>query len=96
MVDTYAASVTLNFATGNNHSVVLTGNITIAASNLVNGGLCTVTVVQDATGGRTVSWSGTYAFGTVNNAASAGVGDTTMWVFFVYGGLLLAVLKNVF
>ena len=53
-----SGSVTLDFATGNNFTITLTGNITsLAVNNEVAGQTGVITFVQDGTGGRTVSLS---------------------------------------
>lgn len=53
----YAASVTLDLSANNHFAIALTGNITVAnPTNLVAGQEGTITLTQDATGGRTVAW----------------------------------------
>ena len=53
-----SGSVTLDFATGNNFTITMTGNITsLAVNNEVAGMTGVLTFVQDGTGGRTVSLS---------------------------------------
>lgn len=53
-----SGSVTLDFATGNNFTITMTGNITsLAVNNEVAGMTGVITFVQDGTGGRTVSLS---------------------------------------
>lgn len=65
----YAASLTLDFAVANNFDVgTLTGNITLNnPSNLAAGQSGTITLTQDATGGRTVSYGSYFKF--VNGSA---------------------------
>lgn len=53
------ATVTMDFATGTWHRVTLGGNRTLAFSNGKDGGKYAVELIQDATGGRTVSWPAT-------------------------------------
>lgn len=56
----YAASVTLDLNGHNHFSMTMTGNTVIAnPTNLIAGQEGTITLVQDATGGRIVAW-GTY------------------------------------
>ena len=53
-----SGSVTLDFATGNNFTITMTGNITsLAVNNEFAGQTGVITFVQDGTGGRTVSLS---------------------------------------
>jgi uncharacterized protein DUF5907 len=54
--DTYASTTTLNLATSDWHSITLTGNVTIALSNVTVGQQFTVVLIQDGTGGRTATW----------------------------------------
>lgn len=68
-------TVTLNFAIGGHQDLVLTGNTTLANPlNVVPGQLYIVTLVQDATGGRTLAfgsrWLGASSF-TMPTAANA-------------------------
>ena len=53
----YASTITLDFRTGNNFTVTLTGNIVFAnPSNLVAGQSGILFIIQDGTGGRTASF----------------------------------------
>jgi hypothetical protein len=54
--DTYASTITFNLRTSNWHQVVLTGNPTLALSNVQVGQQFTISLVQDGTGSRTVTW----------------------------------------
>lgn len=55
-----SGTVTLNFNNGNVEQITLTGNVTsLTLSNLKDGSEYIVSVVQDATGGRTISWPST-------------------------------------
>lgn len=60
----YSASLTLDFSAANNFEIgALTGNITINnPSNLTAGQSGVITLVQDGTGGRTVSWGSYFKF----------------------------------
>jgi hypothetical protein len=50
-------TTTLNLANGNFHDVTMpAGNTTIALSNLPHSAIIVITIIQDATGGRTVTW----------------------------------------
>lgn len=52
------AGGTVNFATANHIRHTMTGNGTLTLSGGVTGGVYTVEVLQDGTGGRTVAWAG--------------------------------------
>lgn len=54
--DADAATVTFNLNTSNNHLVTLGGNRTFAVSNARAGQRLLLTIGQDATGGRAVTW----------------------------------------
>lgn len=57
---------TVSFATANHVRHTMTGNGTLTLAGGVAGGVYTVEVLQDGTGGRTVAWSGaTWAGGVV-------------------------------
>ncbi len=80
--DTYGTTVTFNLATSNTHTVTLTGNPTLALSN-VNVGQCfMINLVQDATGGRVVTFFSTIKWpnGTTPTLSS-GAGKTDVFGF---------------
>lgn len=55
-----AATATLDLSTGNEHRITMpAGNITIAISNEVSGQKFIVSLLQDGTGSRTVTWFST-------------------------------------
>lgn len=57
---TYAATITPDFAVANNFVCTLTGNVVVAnPTNVVAGQYGKITLIQDATGGRTIGY-GTY------------------------------------
>lgn len=60
--DTDGATITMDWADGNTHSVTLGGNRTIAWSNAQDGQVLVVSLRQDATGSRTVTWPATVAW----------------------------------
>jgi hypothetical protein len=67
-------AITLDLSTGSRFRGTLTGNVTVSMINAKNGQPLDVLFLQDATGGRTVSWSGTnFAFAT-NTAPTASTG----------------------
>lgn len=57
--DDDGATITFNMATANKHTVTLGGNRTLAVSNVAVGQVFLLTLVQDATGSRTVTWFST-------------------------------------
>ncbi|MDQ4119852.1 MAG: hypothetical protein M3209_00110 [Acidobacteriota bacterium] len=52
---TYAATVAVDWNTGNLHTVTLTGNVTITFANPVAGAEYQIFIKQDAVGGRTIT-----------------------------------------
>jgi hypothetical protein len=82
---TYGATITPDFATGNNFSTTLTGNATLAnPTNLVAGQHGVITVTQDATGSRTLAFGSNWKFAngtapTLTTTASA-VDDIAYYV----------------
>lgn len=56
-------SKTINFANGETQKLTLTGNCTISFTNVEEGDYLTLYLIQDGTGGRTVTWpAGTKSF----------------------------------
>lgn len=54
---TYASSITIDVGRNNDHSITLTGNMTISGFvNFTPGVPFVVRLIQDGTGGRTVTW----------------------------------------
>lgn len=57
---TYAASLALDASAATTQMIALTGNITmLVPTNPANGAILNIIFVQDATGSRTVTWTGT-------------------------------------
>lgn len=56
ITDTYGSTITFNMLTSGNHTVTLTGNPTLAVSNVSAGQIFSINLTQDATGSRTVTW----------------------------------------
>ena len=54
--DTDGPTITFNLTAANWHQVTLGGNRTLAVSNVLVGQQFTISLVQDATGSRTVTW----------------------------------------
>jgi hypothetical protein len=74
---TYSATPAVDFAAGNNHIMTFgAGNAAFTASNMTAGQSGFITLVQDATGSRTASWSTDFEFAagtapTLSTAANA-------------------------
>jgi hypothetical protein len=94
--DAYSATISPDWNTGNNHSVTLTGNITINSSNQTDGGIYTMMVIQDGVGSHTISWGGDYNFGLLSNVPKATAGSLTLWMFRCYVNVLYATSRNEF
>lgn len=59
---TDGATITVDWRSGNTHSVTLAGNRTIAWVNQADGQVIVIAVKQDATGTRTITWPATVAW----------------------------------
>lgn len=53
-----SGSVVLDLSTGSRFLIRLGGNVTVSVTNAKNGQVLDIACLQDAAGGRTVSWSG--------------------------------------
>ena len=95
---TDAASITSDFAKGNNFLVTLGGNRTLAApSNAVAGQSGSIYVIQDGTGSRTLAYNAAWQF--VSAAVptlSTGVSDVDMLVYMTRSATTIdaVLLKN--
>ena len=95
---TDAASITVDFALGNNFLVTIGGNRTLAApTNAVAGQTGQIYVIQDSTGSRTLSYNSVYQF--VSGAAptlSTGAADVDILVYSTRSASTIdaALLKN--
>ena len=95
---TDAASITVDFALGNNFLVTIGGNRTLAApTNAVAGQTGQIYVIQDGTGSRTLSYNSVYQF--VSGAAptlSTGASDVDILVYSTRSASTIdaALLKN--
>jgi hypothetical protein len=80
---TDAASITSDFAKGNNFLVTIGGNRTLAApSNAVAGQSGSIYIIQDGTGSRTLSYNTVWQFVSATvPTLSTGVGDVDMLVY---------------
>ena len=95
---TDAASITSNFALGNNFLVTLGGNRTLAApSNAVAGQSGSIYIIQDGTGSRTLAYNSAWQFvsGTVPTL-STGTDDVDMLVYMTRSAATIdaVLLKN--
>jgi len=95
---TDAASITSDFAKGNNFLVTIGGNRTLAApSNAVAGQSGSIYIIQDGTGSRTLSYNTVFQF--VSAAVptlSTGAGDVDMLVYMARSATTIdaVLLKN--
>lgn len=80
---TDGATVTIDASVGNNHTVTLGGNRTLAFSNLVVGQKITLAVTQDATGSRTLAYPAAVTFGSAGtptlDTAAGSTDIITFW-----------------
>lgn len=83
---TDAATITVDAGTGNHFRVTLGGNRTLAApTNPTEGQRIVFEIIQDATGSRTLTWNGSYAFGTdVPSPTLTATANKRDFVTFVY------------
>ena len=95
---TDAASITSNFALGNNFLVTLGGNRTLAApSNAVAGQSGSIYVIQDGTGSRTLAYNAAWQFVSATvPTLSTGAGDVDMLVYMTRSAATIdaVLLKN--
>lgn len=91
-----ASNVVLDFSKSNHIEVgVLTASTTFSFINAKPGGIYTVEVQQDATGGRSLAWSGNVFFGGVVSAPDPGPGKRSIWEFKSKGPAgLFALVRN--
>lgn len=67
--DTDSATITFNLANGNKRRVTLAGNRILALSNVQNGHVFLIDLIQDSNGGRTVTWFSTITWMTTSGSA---------------------------
>lgn len=95
---TDAASITSDFAKGNNFLVTLGGNRTLAApSNAVAGQSGSIYIIQDGTGSRTLAYNTAWQFVSATvPTLSTGAGDVDMLVYMTRSAATIdaAILKN--
>jgi len=77
---------TVNWSSGNEHSIELGANITLAFSNPVVGGRYVLLVAQDSTGSRTVTWPLTVAWGNAGAPTLSTTGSTKDLFTFLWDG----------
>ena len=95
---TDAASITSDFAKGNNFLVTLGGNRTLAApSNAVAGQSGSIYIIQDGTGSRTLAYNAAWQFVSATvPTLSTGAGDVDMLVYMTRSAATIdaVLLKN--
>lgn len=85
------AGGTANFANGNHVRHTMTGNGTLTLSGGTAGGVYTLEVLQDGTGGRTVSWSGAVWAGAIAPTSTTTPNRKDVYTFFYDGTNYLGV-----
>ena len=95
---TDAASITSDFAKGNNFLVTIGGNRTLAApSNAVAGQSGSIYIIQDGTGSRTLAYNAAWQFVSATvPTLSTGAGDVDMLVYMTRSAATIdaVLLKN--
>jgi hypothetical protein len=85
VVLTYASTITLDASAGGHFRVTLTGNPAIASpANPADGQKITFELIQDGTGGRTVTWGAAFDFGSATVpvlTVTASKRDLIGWVY---------------
>lgn len=80
---TDAATVSWDVSKGSDAKLTLGGSRTLAApSNLVEGRDYFLTVVQDGTGSRTITWNAAYDFGTAGSPTLTTTASKADWLWF--------------
>ena len=95
---TDGANISWNMSNGGFASVTLGGNRTLDnPTNVKAGGLYRLRVVQDATGGRTLSFGSNYKFpGGISVTLSSGAGDIDLFEFIAYDSSTLYLVNALF
>lgn len=84
----YASTIDIDWSLGATVDIAaLTGNPTITSSNPITGQTVSIYVVQDGTGGRTITWPAAFQFGVYDLAPSPSPGAVTIWTFRWHGSL---------
>jgi hypothetical protein len=91
------AALTLNWNNGNEQLVTLTGNVTFTLSNPKDGGRYVIVLLQDGTGGRTVTWPAAVkwpAGSTPTITATASRYDLVTLIYLSGAGIYLASINQ--
>lgn len=85
----YAASITLDAAAADVFEIVLTGNLTLnAPTSPAAAKKIIIRLVQDGTGGRTVTWNAAFRFGTSLPSPILSISPSLHdYIAFVYNGV---------
>ena len=86
------AGGTVSFATANHVRHTMTGNGTLTLAGGVAGGVYTVEVLQDGTGGRTVTWSGATWEAGIAPTSTTTANRKDVFTFFFDGSAYLGVV----
>jgi hypothetical protein len=74
--DFFASSLTINWNSGNNRKLTLTGNVTtLTLSNPQSGARYKIEVIQDSTGSRTITWPASVKWPNPGTAPNLGNGN---------------------
>lgn len=89
---TAGATTTLSFTSVNHHRLTLAHNSTVSLSNGVAGGVYTVEILQDGSGGRTLAWGANVVWsGGVAPVATTTANRKDVYTFFYDGSNYLGV-----
>jgi hypothetical protein len=80
----WASTVTIGAALGGHFRVTLAGATTFDASTPADGQKITLELIQDATGGRTATWSSAFQFGVAGTPALSSAPGKRDLIGFVY------------
>ncbi|MCL4405314.1 MAG: prepilin-type N-terminal cleavage/methylation domain-containing protein [Patescibacteria group bacterium] len=83
---TYSSSMTIDWSKGNTQKIVLTGNATLTFTNGQPGGKYSLMLVQDSTGGRTITWPSNVKWSGGTAPTLTTTANKTDFVGFIFGG----------
>lgn len=78
---TYGSTVTLNGSTARWADLVLSGNATLSPTNIQRGQIYAVRIRQDATGGRTLTWSSEFKWKSSTGLIRSSANATSYFLF---------------
>src|SRR5437879_3289265 len=95
--DTDGATITMDFNVSHNHVVTVAGNRTLAFSNPVAGEVYYITITQDSTGSRLITWPSTVKWAGGSAPTLTTTAARSDIIYFMYTGTYyvdLAIVKN--